>query len=305
MTHSAVAGGSIPARATAWRTARWSAPDCRSSGSPLGARPTTGARISPSFSALARRWRCSAARCSSAIRSAAAFATSRSDGSARPTRRCHPRSSSAKALADELAREAHLRPADRRDQLRHPRAVRQACRQRGRLRRGRALLDVSWRAAGGRSRDLAGAGGGTRRGKAGDVLLVRLQRPSEIPIESLFGRKEEIGRTIRADALRRAARASGSASFRCDPAGRAPRRVRAAAPRAARSRGRRPGQHRAARRSGRPGAADVVRRALTLEDLGINVKPSADGTQVIVDTTSGILSPALEGNIRDAGKKLG
>ena len=32
---------------------------------------------------------------------------------------------------------------------------------------------------------------------SGDVLLVRLQRPSEIPIESLFGRKEEIGRTIR------------------------------------------------------------------------------------------------------------
>ncbi len=44
---------------------------------------------------------------------------------------------------------------------------------------------------------------------------------------------------------------------------------------------------------------------MTLEDLGINVKPSADGSQVIVDTTSGILSPALEGNIRDAGKKLG
>ena len=31
----------------------------------------------------------------------------------------------------------------------------------------------------------------------GDVLLVRLQRPSAIPIESLFGRKEELGRTIR------------------------------------------------------------------------------------------------------------
>jgi hypothetical protein len=30
-----------------------------------------------------------------------------------------------------------------------------------------------------------------------DVLLVRLQRPSEIPIESLFGRKDDIGRTIR------------------------------------------------------------------------------------------------------------
>ena len=41
---------------------------------------------------------------------------------------------------------------------------------------------------------------------AGDVLLVRLQRPSEIPLESLFGRKEEVGRTVRltlADVLSR------------------------------------------------------------------------------------------------------
>ena len=33
--------------------------------------------------------------------------------------------------------------------------------------------------------------------KQGDVLLTRLQRPSEIPIESLFGRKDEVGRTVR------------------------------------------------------------------------------------------------------------
>ena len=33
--------------------------------------------------------------------------------------------------------------------------------------------------------------------QSGDTVLVRLQRPSEIPIESLFGRKEEIGRTLR------------------------------------------------------------------------------------------------------------
>src|SRR5690606_2514919 len=39
-----------------------------------------------------------------------------------------------------------------------------------------------------------------------DVVLVRLQRPSEIPSESLFGRREEIGRTLRltlADVLTR------------------------------------------------------------------------------------------------------
>jgi hypothetical protein len=30
-----------------------------------------------------------------------------------------------------------------------------------------------------------------------DVLLARMQRPSEIPLESLFGRRDEVGRTIR------------------------------------------------------------------------------------------------------------
>ena len=33
--------------------------------------------------------------------------------------------------------------------------------------------------------------------KDGDVLLTRLQKPSEIPIESLFGRKDDVGRTVR------------------------------------------------------------------------------------------------------------
>ncbi len=33
--------------------------------------------------------------------------------------------------------------------------------------------------------------------KEGDVLLTRLQKPSEVPIESLFGRKEDVGRTVR------------------------------------------------------------------------------------------------------------
>src|SRR5687768_17458173 len=31
----------------------------------------------------------------------------------------------------------------------------------------------------------------------GDVLLARLQRPSQIPLESLFGRRDDVGRTIR------------------------------------------------------------------------------------------------------------
>jgi putative ABC transport system permease protein len=34
-------------------------------------------------------------------------------------------------------------------------------------------------------------------GTEGDVLLTRLQKPSQIPVESLFGRKEDVGRTVR------------------------------------------------------------------------------------------------------------
>ena len=34
---------------------------------------------------------------------------------------------------------------------------------------------------------------------ARDVLLVRLQKPSAIPLESLFGRKDDVGRTVRLD----------------------------------------------------------------------------------------------------------
>ena len=33
--------------------------------------------------------------------------------------------------------------------------------------------------------------------QAGSAVLVRVQRPSEIPLESLHGRKEDLGRTLR------------------------------------------------------------------------------------------------------------
>ena len=33
--------------------------------------------------------------------------------------------------------------------------------------------------------------------QSGDALLTRVQKPAQIPIESLFGRKEDIGRTLR------------------------------------------------------------------------------------------------------------
>ena len=81
VTHSAALADRFPARYDMADRRAGRRLTCRSSGSPREARPTTGAPTSPSCSALARRCRCSVARCSSGILCAAVFATSRSDDS--------------------------------------------------------------------------------------------------------------------------------------------------------------------------------------------------------------------------------
>ena len=78
---------------------------------------------------------------------------------------------------------------------------------------------------------------------AGDTLLVRLQKPSEIPIESLFGRKDEdeIGRTVsspRPVSCRASVSASshcGRSRRRCAPCSRRSDGFSATSPSAARS----------------------------------------------------------------------
>ena len=133
----------------------------------------------------------------------------------------------------------------------------------------------------------------------GDVLLVRLQRPSEIPIESLFGRKEDIGRTIRltlADVLPRDR--LGEFSIRQQqselravfaPLGRIQRDLGVA------------GRVNTVVLSGEQAALS----AFTLDDVGINVRPSADGRTIIVDAASGILSDSLEASARAATAAAG
>ena len=141
--------------------------------------------------------------------------------------------------------------------------------------------------------------------QSGDTVLVRLQRPSEIPIESLFGRKEEIGRTLRltvADVLPR----ERLGEFALRPQQTELRAVFAPLNRVQRDLGVNDRINTILMAGASDEAAtDAARKALTLEDLGINVRPSSDGTQVIVDSTSGILSTPVEGAIRDAGAKLG
>ncbi|MEO6213328.1 MAG: ABC transporter permease [Vicinamibacterales bacterium] len=139
----------------------------------------------------------------------------------------------------------------------------------------------------------------------GDVLLVRLQRPSEIPIESLFGRKEELGRTIRLtlstvlmrDRLGEFSLRQQQAEHRAvfAPLGRIQRDLGVV------------GKVNTILVSGADehGTASAAGRVFSLDDLGIKVRPAASGTGIIVDSSSGILSEPMERSIRTAAQTLG
>jgi len=139
----------------------------------------------------------------------------------------------------------------------------------------------------------------------GHTLLVRLQHPSEIPIDSLFSHKDDLGRTVRLtldEVLPR--ERLGEFSLRQQqselravfaPLARIQRDLAV------------PGRSNTVLVAGADAnrVAAASRSALTLEDLGVKVRPAADGATVIVDAASGILSEPLETAIRAAGQKLG
>ena len=139
----------------------------------------------------------------------------------------------------------------------------------------------------------------------GHTLLVRLQRPSEIPIESLFGRKEDIGRTVRLELDEILPRERlGEFSLRQQQS--EVRAVFAPLRSIQRDLGV-PDRANTILVSGgdESGIAAASRAALALEDLGVKVRPAADRATIIVDAAGGILSEPLETAIRAAGQKLG
>ena len=141
--------------------------------------------------------------------------------------------------------------------------------------------------------------------RAGDVLLVRLQKPSAIPIESLFGRKDDVGRAVRLEV-----------------AGALPReRLGEFALRPQQSDVRalflplRPVQRDLGvngkvntllvGRGDEKGVAAGVSKAVTLEDLGVKISTAADPPAVIVESSMGIVSDALESSVREVARKRG
>src|SRR5688500_1813855 len=141
--------------------------------------------------------------------------------------------------------------------------------------------------------------------QTGDTMLVRLQRPSEVPIESLFGRKEEIGRTIRLTMSAVLPRERlGEFSLRAQQTQF--RAVFAPLRRIQRDLGveNRVNTVLVAGVTDQ-NAASAARAALSLEDLGINVRLSTDRSDIIVDSTSGILAQPVENAVLASGKAVG
>ncbi|HET7219040.1 MAG TPA: ABC transporter permease, partial [Vicinamibacterales bacterium] len=140
-------------------------------------------------------------------------------------------------------------------------------------------------------------------GQNGDVLLTRLQRPSEIPVESLFGRKEDVGRTVRltlAGVLPR----DRLGEFALKPQQAGVRAVFAPLRRIQRDLGV-AGQVNTVIVSGGERSDAAFRSALGLDDLGVRVGTADSPRAVTVEQASGIVSDALEAAARTAAGKIG
>ena len=139
--------------------------------------------------------------------------------------------------------------------------------------------------------------------KNGDVLLTRLQKPSEIPIESLFGRKEDVGRTVRLTLAGVLAR-DRLGEFALRPQQADVRAVFAPLRRLQRDLAVN-GQVNTVVVSGGQQSEERLRSALQLEDLGVRVASVLKDSVVSIESTNGIVSEALETAARGVLDRLG
>jgi putative ABC transport system permease protein len=138
--------------------------------------------------------------------------------------------------------------------------------------------------------------------REGDVLLTRLQRPSEIPIESLFGRKDETGRTVRLS-LAGVLPSARLGEFALQPQQAAVRALFAPLDRIQRDLAVQD-QVNTVLVAGEM-SARAFRSALRLEDLGARVGILHAPVALTVESTSGIINEPLETAARGAAAKAG
>ena len=130
--------------------------------------------------------------------------------------------------------------------------------------------------------------------KQGDVLLTRLQKPSEIPVESLFGRKDEVGRTVRLTVTGVLPR-ERLGEFALQPQQTEVRAVFAPLRRIQRDLAV-PNQVNTVLASG-TASLETLRSTLKLEDIGARVRVMSEGPAVAVESASGIIVESASGII--------
>jgi putative ABC transport system permease protein len=141
---------------------------------------------------------------------------------------------------------------------------------------------------------------------AGDVLLTRLQKPTDIPLESLFAHKEDVGRTVRLAATG-ALPAAQMGEFALQPQQGEVRAVFAPLRRLQRdlSVANRVNTILVGAAESGPAAQPALRDAVTLDDLSVTVSAVAGGQAVIVESAGGIANEALEQAVLGAARDLG
>ncbi|HEX6975723.1 MAG TPA: ABC transporter permease [Vicinamibacterales bacterium] len=138
----------------------------------------------------------------------------------------------------------------------------------------------------------------------GDVLLTRLQKPSAIPIESLFGRKDDIGRTVRLSAAGVLER-ERLGEFAVKPQQSEVRAVFAPLRRIQRDLGVAGKANTVLIAGGdEAGVAQGLARAATLEDYDLSLSV-VEGPMISVESGMGILAPGVETTARAAATRLG
>jgi len=138
-----------------------------------------------------------------------------------------------------------------------------------------------------------------------DTILLRLQKPSAIPIESLFGRKDDIGRTIRLT-VDEVLPSDELGEFSLKPRQSEVRAVFLPLSSVQRDLG-------VADRvntivvagSETSSLAETLRRVVRLEDLGATVAITSSPESLVVESASGILSASLQAASVDAGRSIG
>jgi putative ABC transport system permease protein len=152
---------------------------------------------------------------------------------------------------------------------------------------------------------------------AEDVLLIRLQRPSEVPIESLFGRKDDVGRTIRVT-LGAVQPLDQLGEFSLQPQQADVRAIFAPIRRIQRDLGVEGqvntllvrGEQEFRSSGGQEAGASLdidgsLRSVLALEDLGATVTVTGEPPVLALEGPSGIIGAALESAALKAGEGIG